>query len=231
MTWIRAVLRAVIAIVLAALAVSTQLAHASVADLSMVHGYTYDTASSSQHGPIASAVRGPPVVRENHIEHARGSGIVPRWAPARPRADADLARTTYDPTGRVVSGRGGAQAASGSRERDLWADPGAAVAAETETSLYRGVATHHPGYEDAVQGVARPRGGPASALEHNLGDTRSEFTSWTTDPEVARGFAGNGVVLRVPMSSVRGQVVRSPDYFGESEVLLRGPVHGGEVLW
>lgn len=105
------------------------------------------------------------------------------------------------------------------------------VAAETETSLYRGVATHHPGYEDAVQGVARPRGGPASALEHNLGDTRSEFTSWTTDPEVARGFAGNGVVLRVPMSSVRGQVVRSPDYFGESEVLLRGPVHGGEVLW
>jgi RHS repeat-associated protein len=105
-----------------------------------------------------------------------------------------------------------------------------AFAEQVQSFLYRGVATHHPGYSDALQGVARPRGGPASALEHNMGDTRSEFTSWTTNLEVANGFAGNAVVLRVPATSVQSQVVRSADNFGEAEVLLRGPVRGAEVM-
>jgi hypothetical protein len=75
-------------------------------------------------------------------------------------------------------------------------------------------------------------GGLASALEHNLGDTQSPFTSWTTNPEVARGFAGrNGVVLRIPYGPGDGYgIVGSPDLFGESEVLIEGIVRGAVVL-
>ena len=107
------------------------------------------------------------------------------------------------------------------------------IAAETseKVNLYRGVASDHPGYNDALNGAARPRGGSATAIEHNRGDTRSEFTSWTTDPEVAKGMSyPGGVVMRIPQSSVAGRLVQSPDLFDESEVLIRGPVHGAEVL-
>ncbi len=100
-----------------------------------------------------------------------------------------------------------------------------------ETSLYRGVASDHPGYQNALQGKAAPRGGPATVEEHNLGDTRSEFTSWTTDPEVAKGMSyPGGVVMRVPQSSVAGRLLQSPDLFDESEVLIRGPVTGAELI-
>ena len=101
-----------------------------------------------------------------------------------------------------------------------------------DVNLYRGVASDHPGYSDAVEGVARPRGGPASAAEHNLGDTRSEFTSWTIDPEVAKGmtYPAGGVVMRIARSSVAGRLVQSPDLFDESETLIRGTVTGAERL-
>lgn len=76
------------------------------------------------------------------------------------------------------------------------------------------------------------RGGPATATEHSLGDTRSEFTSWTTDPEVVKGmtYPAGGVVLRISQSSVVGRLVQSPDLFDESEIQIRGTVTGGELL-
>jgi uncharacterized protein RhaS with RHS repeats len=105
---------------------------------------------------------------------------------------------------------------------------GGAEEAEDATTLFRGVAEDHPGFQDALEGKATPRGGPASAAEHNAGNTDSPFTSWTTDPGVARNFAGDrGVVLS---KSWEGLVtVRSPDAFGESEVLVKGSVTGAKV--
>jgi hypothetical protein len=106
---------------------------------------------------------------------------------------------------------------------------GSSVAAEggaDDSHLYRGVATDHPGYQDALNGNSIPRGGDASALEHNLGDTNSPFTSWTTDAEVAKEFAGSdGVILRIANAQGPGyNLVTSPYLFGESQVLVEGNV-------
>jgi hypothetical protein len=99
--------------------------------------------------------------------------------------------------------------------------------------LYRGVPYGHPGYDEATRGIATPWGGHESPALHNGGNTRSGFTSWTTDPEIARGVSregnGPGVVLRVPKASVAGQAVSSPDIYAESEILLKGKVTGAAV--
>lgn len=56
--------------------------------------------------------------------------------------------------------------------------------------------------------------------------TNSPYTSWTTDPEIAKDFAGSdGVILRIPNAPGAGYgLVTSPDLFGESEVLVEGNV-------
>ncbi len=99
--------------------------------------------------------------------------------------------------------------------------------------LYRGVPYGHPGYDAARQGTATPWGGHNDPALHNGGNTRSNFTSWTTDPEIAREISregnGPGVVLRVRQADVGGQMVSSPDIYGESEVLLKGQVKGASV--
>ena len=118
------------------------------------------------------------------------------------------------------------------RTGNLFAQARAALAANTEASLYRGVGANHPGYANALEGTAAPRGGLASAAEHNLGSTLSPYTSWTTDLKVAQGFAGEGgVVLRIPQVPRPGNpFVWSPDRFFESEVLIEGTVTGAKVL-
>jgi len=74
-------------------------------------------------------------------------------------------------------------------------------------TLYRGVNESHPGFSNAVDGVAAPRGGLATAAEHNAGNTASNSTSWTTNPDVAKNYAlrpnRSGVTLEVtvPTSS------------------------------
>jgi RHS repeat-associated protein len=105
------------------------------------------------------------------------------------------------------------------------------VAADGEgITLYRGVASDHPGYQDALNGNANPIGGPASAVEHNAGNTSSEFTSWTTNPSVADWYAGgyDGVVLQKTFGA--DELIGSPDKYGESELLIQGPVSGANVL-
>ncbi|MGH9169876.1 MAG: hypothetical protein ACRD0Z_03240 [Acidimicrobiales bacterium] len=95
-----------------------------------------------------------------------------------------------------------------------------------DSYLFRGVASDHPAYPDALNGDAFPRGGDANALEHNLGDTNSSFTSWTTDANIAKEFAGSdGAILRIPNAAGSGySLLTSPDLFGESEVLVQGNV-------
>ena len=115
----------------------------------------------------------------------------------------------------------------------------AAISAESEemVTVYRGVASDHPGYAEALEGKATPIGGPATPRDHNYGDTRSEFTSWTKKKSVADEFATttqedklertHGVVLsdKVPES----QLIKSPDESKEKEVLRVGPISGAKV--
>ncbi|MFI5792646.1 polymorphic toxin-type HINT domain-containing protein [Streptomyces sp. NPDC051677] len=60
------------------------------------------------------------------------------------------------------------------------------------TTVYRGVPEGHPGFDAAVDGSAVPRGGTASAEAHQLGDTESPYTSWSTSEAAARRAATRG---------------------------------------
>ena len=152
--------------------------------------------------------------------------------------DLSSAATTFSPVATTappqLSADAGALPPAAARalsERaTLATPPPTGVAAEDGGLLFRGVAKTHPGYEDALNGVAKPRGGLASAAEHNAGDTRSEFTSWTTDRSTAESFSyPGGVVLSVPKASVANRVFGSPDLYDEFEILIRGPVSGARV--
>jgi len=142
-------------------------------------------------------------------------------------------------TGAGIAALGGELAADGAADAavDGAADAAADAAGDASEAgdgyLYRGVTEDHPGFDDAADGVAEPRGGPASALEHNAGNTESDFTSWSSKEDVAMKFATNngrnsGILLRVAVKDVAGQVVRSLDKYKESEWLLRGVVRGAE---
>ena len=101
---------------------------------------------------------------------------------------------------------------------------------ERET-LYRGVSRDHPGYDNALQGEAFPRGGPSSALQHQTGRTDSPFTSWSSDPSVAAGFAGNeGVIMQKEFDPAAAYFWKMPSGgYGEQEVLIEGPVTGAGI--
>lgn len=95
-----------------------------------------------------------------------------------------------------------------------------------------------PPYDDAVQGLVKPRGGNATPAQHNAGNTNSNFTSWIFDKDVATDFAlrpnGSGVVLETSVS--KSSIVASPStksvsliqkpgtVVNEREALLRGDI-------
>lgn len=115
--------------------------------------------------------------------------------------------------------------------------PGGKTAQQTQAeniTLYRGVPADHdvPAIrEAALRGEAIPRGGSSTPAQHNGGLTDSEFTSWTTNESVARTYGANGgpggslLKKTVPKS----EVIKSPDSFRESEVLLKGKVKADSV--
>lgn len=93
---------------------------------------------------------------------------------------------------------------------------------------YRGVPDSHIYYQDALQGIARPRGGPATPIQHNQGFTDSEYTSWTTSYQIALRKAlnsntkGQGIVLQKDFDEA--EIILSPDTYAESEVFICGLV-------
>lgn len=134
------------------------------------------------------------------------------------------------------------QAMAGPVMEDVSAAVQSTEGASQETvTLYRGVNESHVGYEDATNGNATPQGGNATPAEHNEGNTKSQYTSWTTDPDVAVNYAirpnGGGAVLK--MTVAQDATVVSPSakdvllkqsgvIKNESEVLLKGPVTGAK---
>jgi RHS repeat-associated protein len=134
---------------------------------------------------------------------------------------------------------GGAEGAGGSfcpLSPEDGAAPAAYDAGEQGPTLFRGVASNSPAYEDALNGTAIPRGGPATMIDHIAGDTDSPFTSWTSDYDIALGratdnFSIPGVVLTNEFQA--GTAVPIPAnleaFFGESEYLTQEPVTGATV--
>ncbi|MCZ4103437.1 DUF6531 domain-containing protein [Streptomyces sp. H39-C1] len=78
--------------------------------------------------------------------------------------------------------------------------------------LYRGLSTEHPGYDDAIQGIATPRGGHSNIPSHHDGNTKSIYTSWTTDKETALRFARGAAEGRNDLGGVIIQV-KLPLYY------------------
>jgi RHS repeat-associated protein len=110
------------------------------------------------------------------------------------------------------------------------ADP---PAQEENLLLFRGIPVGHPGYADALKGIARPIGGHSDPSNHVLGDTNSIFTSWTYDPTYAQQRAGSGGVFmskEIPVSQTEPVPRWLQDEFSfESEVLVRGTVTGARA--
>lgn len=107
------------------------------------------------------------------------------------------------------------------------------VAKETQF-LYRGVPAGTERYQQALQGIVKPRGtvlDPISLRMHVLGeDVSAGVTSWTTDTAVASRFAGSeGRILKVPYEKVFDNIVPRPfvggKYGAESEILLKGTIN------
>ena len=98
-------------------------------------------------------------------------------------------------------------------------------------TIYRGVTEGHPGYRAALEGKAIPRGGHSDPVLHNMGDTESVFTSWTTDRSMADFFATKygGPGVRLELTVPQSRVGWSPNVHQEAEVLLKGPVSGAKV--
>lgn len=97
--------------------------------------------------------------------------------------------------------------------------------------VFRGVPRSSPAHADALRGIARPRGGSATPEQHNAGDTRSKYTSWTTEKWIAEDRAApGGVVLRVNLRDYASRWCETPDIFGEREILIEGAVFEAEVI-
>jgi RHS repeat-associated protein len=109
------------------------------------------------------------------------------------------------------------------------------IAKEAGEKLFRGVPAGDT--EKAIlgkQGVAKPRGtaldiGTLTAHVENQ-PAKSGVTSWTTDREIAKRFAGSdGTIIEVNRSGVANKIVTRPPvqkYGAESEVLLKGTIQG-----
>ena len=160
---------------------------------------------------------------------------------------------TSDPLGLIPS----ANPAAYPRNPSRWSDPlglapdvysgntdGGSWDPAEEPYLYRGVPcqTHlDPGeyqkmYQNALEGIAEPRGGVASANRHAGGNTESPFVSWTTDYEgVALAESqtrnGPGVVMRIPNADgISYQRVSGITYsYPEDEVTILGTITGADV--
>jgi len=97
-------------------------------------------------------------------------------------------------------------------------------------TIYRGVHPDHPDYVNAVQGKSVPWGGHSDPLNHNLGNNKSEFTSWTTEIRTAETFAtGKPGAVILEQSVKRKELVWSPDNFLEDEVLRYGLTEGAKI--
>ena len=101
-------------------------------------------------------------------------------------------------------------------------------------TLYRGVATDHDKYKEALLGIAVPGNdkGEWNPIKHNTGKTKNSiFTSWTTDEKVANYFGTKngekGIVLKKKFNIEN--IIPSPDFFHQGEWLVPGVIKADEV--
>lgn len=98
---------------------------------------------------------------------------------------------------------------------------------------YRGVSPEHPGYADALNGIAMPgntaaKFTPDQAIFGQVGPT--QFTNWSPFKDVASDFAGsNGVIMEAPRTGLPWSYGKPGPDPGEAAVLLKGRHEGLRV--
>jgi RHS repeat-associated protein len=106
---------------------------------------------------------------------------------------------------------------------------------EYSVILWRGIDSSSRNYPNAKKGIARPRGGHSNPEDHNLGDTDSVFTSWSTKKSQAEYFATKyteqGIVLEKEFELPSNRLYKSPNNYDEGEILVRGTVFGAKVIY
>ena len=102
---------------------------------------------------------------------------------------------------------------------------------KSKITLWRGVSKDHPSFQEAEQGIAKPRGGHDDPITHNLGNTQSIFTSWTREKEIAeRRAKKEGIILEKDFPTDENSLETTPDIYCEEEVLVRGIVTNAKVI-
>lgn len=94
--------------------------------------------------------------------------------------------------------------------------------------VYRGVHPRNSAWENAQNGIVKPKGTILDPEGHHNGLPRiSGYTSWTKDPKIAaRKFATDkGIVLRIDLNKISpDRIHKSPDTLGEKEILITGEI-------
>ncbi len=109
-----------------------------------------------------------------------------------------------------------------------------------DQTVYRGIAYGHPGYDNALKGIAEPRGGTNNLASHTGGQTNSPYTSWTTDRMVAQDFAmngngvgegnGPGIVLSYDLKNVDDFRIFDSSLYEENELTILGSIFDAKVI-
>ena len=102
---------------------------------------------------------------------------------------------------------------------------------KSKITLWRWVSKDHSSFQEAEQGIAKPRGGHDDPIIHNDGNTQSIFTSWTRKKEIAIIHAKmQGIILEKDFPSDENSLEMLPDEFYEEEVLVLGIVKNAKVI-
>jgi hypothetical protein len=198
------------------------------ADLNMRSLYLWLKAHPSYHPARDSYL--------NVIAPVQRHWIVMKWVSMQPAGRGSLKDTITVVTASIFGA--GSELGAGDRrneegsQRFLLPDPKKIASKSISVVLYRGFDPDNPVHARQLKdwqqtGTVSPRGGNATPQQHVAGDTSSNYTSWTLNPDTAKKFAGpNGTILTVNLQEVSNAVI--PTYhwsiFNESEVLIQGTV-------
>lgn len=110
--------------------------------------------------------------------------------------------------------------------------PGTGQPPPPPITLYRGVHFGHPDFQNALFGIATPKGGMADAEAHAGGNFNSNFTSWTMFRTVADYHAnkrGPGGIVLMKVFFPGQYIPNFTNFSGEGEFLVPGRVTGATI--
>ena len=114
-------------------------------------------------------------------------------------------------------------------------------ASKETVSVWRGQFEDHEHSQYIAEGIIKPFGGDATAIQHRDGNTKSNYTSASYDAGIALGYAThdqfgrpcNGYLAKIEIDprSTCFIDMKDDDVFNEKEVLIKGMLKGCPVMY